>query len=170
MKPCLTDKTLKDERITLIENEKVASDERKLVKIFKYFSNIVSNLDIQHPPNITLHHDLVLNAIKKFENNPSILQIKKQVPFDVAFPFSFRKITSNKILNEIKSLDESRVAESNDTPTKVIKENYDIFATFITENFNNMIENSVIPVSLKQADIKPIHKKIPRVISKITGL
>ena len=60
MKPCLTDKTLKDERITLIENEKVVSDERELVKMFnEYFSNIVSNLDIQHPPNITLHHDPV---------------------------------------------------------------------------------------------------------------
>ena len=34
MKPCLTDKRLKGERITLIENEKVVSDERELVKIF----------------------------------------------------------------------------------------------------------------------------------------
>ena len=36
------------------------------------------------------------------------------------------------------------------------------FATFITENFNDMIRNSVFPVSLKQADIKPIHKKDSR--------
>ena len=35
VKPCLTDKTLKDERITLIENEKVVSDERELVKMSK---------------------------------------------------------------------------------------------------------------------------------------
>ena len=41
---CLTDKTLKDERTTLIENEKVITDERGLVKIFnEYFSNIASN-------------------------------------------------------------------------------------------------------------------------------
>ena len=64
MKPCLTEKTLKDERIMLIENEKVVSDETELVKIFnEYFSNIVSNLDIQCPPNITLHQDSVLNEI-----------------------------------------------------------------------------------------------------------
>ena len=38
---------LQDERITLIEIEKVVSEERELVQIFsKYFSNIVSNLDI----------------------------------------------------------------------------------------------------------------------------
>ena len=62
MKPCRIDKTLKNERITLIENEKVVSDEKQLVKIFnEYFSNIVTNLNIQRPPNITLHHDPVLN-------------------------------------------------------------------------------------------------------------
>ena len=38
---------LQDERITLTETEKVVSEERELVQIFsKYFSNIVSNLDI----------------------------------------------------------------------------------------------------------------------------
>ena len=47
MKSCLTAKTLKDERITLTENEKVVSGERELVKIFnEHFSNIVSNFDI----------------------------------------------------------------------------------------------------------------------------
>ena len=68
----------------------------------------------------------------------------------------------NEIINEIKSLDGSKAPQSNDIPNNVIKENYDIFATFITENFNNMIENSVFPVSLKQADINPIHKKDSR--------
>ena len=47
VKPYLTDKTLKNERITFTENEKAVSDKRELVKIFnEYFSNIVSKLDI----------------------------------------------------------------------------------------------------------------------------
>ena len=42
VKPSFTDKTLKDERITLVENNKVVSDESKLVEIFsKCFGNIV---------------------------------------------------------------------------------------------------------------------------------
>ena len=61
--------------------------------------------------------------------------------------------------SELINLDESKATQSNDIPTKVIKENYDIFATFITENFNNMIENSVFPDSLKQADIKLVYRK-----------
>ena len=55
-----------------------------------------------------------------------------------------------------------KATQSNDNPTKVLKENYDIFATFVTENVNNMIENSVFPDSFKQADIKPVYKKDSR--------
>ena len=101
----------------------------------------------------------LLNAIKKFENHPSVLEIKKQIPSDAAFPFSFRKVTLTEIINEIKKLEQSKATQSNDIPTKVIKQNCDVFATFITENFNNMIENSDFPDSLKQADIKPVYKK-----------
>ena len=116
------------------------------MKIFnEYFSNIVPNLDIQRLPSIALHHDPVLNAITKFENHPSILEIKKQISSDVAFLFSFRKVNLTEIINEIKNLDEPKATQSNDIPTKVIKENYDIFATYITENFNSMIKNSVFP-------------------------
>ena len=44
VKPSFTDRTLKDERITLVENNKVVSDESKLVEVFsKYFGNIVQN-------------------------------------------------------------------------------------------------------------------------------
>ena len=35
VKPSFTDKNLKDERITLVENNKVVSDESELVEIFK---------------------------------------------------------------------------------------------------------------------------------------
>ena len=77
--------------------------------------------------------------MKKFENNPSILEIKNKA--DVAFPFSLRKVTLTEIINEIKNLDESKGTHSNDIPTKVVNENYDIFPTFITKIFNIMTEN-----------------------------
>ena len=56
-------------------------------------------------------------------------------------------------------MDELKTTHSNDIPIKFVKEIYNIFAAFITENFNNMIKNSVFPDSLKQADIKPLYKK-----------
>ena len=37
-----------------------------------------------------------------------------------------------------------------------------MFATYITEKFNSMIENSVFPDSLKQADIKLVYENHSR--------
>ena len=73
---------------------------------------------------------------KKPEDHESILEIKKQVPSDVAFPFLFSFIYFVLILNQypfllililiinkIKNFDESKVNQSHDNPTKVSKEN-----------------------------------------------
>ena len=58
VKPSFTDKTLKDERITLVENNKVVSDESKLVEIFsKYFGNIIQNLEIDGLTNTSSDND-----------------------------------------------------------------------------------------------------------------
>ena len=68
-KPSYTDKTLKDERITLVENNKVVSDESKLVEIFsKCFENIVQNLGIDGLSNTPSDNDAVTirQAIEKY--------------------------------------------------------------------------------------------------------
>ena len=58
VKPSFTDKILKDERITLVENNKVVSDESELVEIFcKYFGNIVQNLGIDALTNTSSDND-----------------------------------------------------------------------------------------------------------------
>ena len=60
VKPSFTHKTLKDERITLVENNKVVSDESELVEIFcKYFGNIVQNLGIDALSNTSSDNDAV---------------------------------------------------------------------------------------------------------------
>ena len=72
VKPLFTDKTLKDERITLVENNKVISDESKLVDIFgKYFGNIVQNLGIDGLTNISSENETVTirKAIKKISKS-----------------------------------------------------------------------------------------------------
>ena len=50
IKPNCTDQTLKDERITLVEGDKVITKEKDAVKIFKYhFEEIVETLKIDRP-------------------------------------------------------------------------------------------------------------------------
>ena len=79
VKPSFTDKTLKDERITLVENNKVVSDESEFVEIFsKYFGNIVQNLGVDGLTNDSSDNDVVTirKTIEKYQNHPSIKVIR----------------------------------------------------------------------------------------------
>ena len=90
VKPSFTDKTLKDEQITLVENNKVVSGESKLVEIFsKSFGNIVQNLGINGLTNISSDNDAltIRQAIEKYQNHPSIKVIQENI--DTANNFSF---------------------------------------------------------------------------------
>ena len=65
----------------------------------------------------------------------------------------------SKIIND---LDTSKATQQGDIPTKIIKDNKDLFSYFISASFNNAVNKGVFPNELKQADIKPIYKKESR--------
>ena len=98
-------------------------------------------------------NDPIANAIKSFEQHPSILKIKET-----------RNVCSSsasldEIIKETLNLHTSKATQKSDIPTKIIKQNQDIFSKFIFENVNNMIDTYVYPEQLKWADVKPAHKK-----------
>ena len=163
VKPTFTDKTLKDERITLVENNKVVSDKSKLVEIFgKYFGNIVQNLRIDGLTNISSDNETVTirKAIEKYQNYPSIKVIRENI--DTTKNVSFDLINPECISKIINNLDTSKASQQGDIPTKIIKDNKDIFSYFIFASFNNAVNKGVLPDVLKHADIKPIYKKESR--------
>ena len=100
--------------------------------------------------------DPVLKAIKKYSAHPSILRIKDKMNNNV---FSFRKVTYEEILNEINSLDNSKSIQSQDITFKIIKDNADIFANFILQNFNKCIIDGKFPDQLKKADVSLVFNK-----------
>ena len=156
MKPSFTGKTLKDERTTFIENNKVVSDESKLVEIFsKCFGNIVQNIGTDGLTNTSSDNDAVIirQAIEKYQNYPSIKVIRENIDTTNNFPFELINLECiSKIIN---NLDTSKATQQGDIPTKIIKDNEDLFSYFISASFNNAVN----PNELKQADIKPIYKK-----------
>ena len=100
---------MKNERITLVENNKVVSGESKLEEIFsKYFGNIVQNLGIDGLTNISSDKDTVTirKAIKKYQNHPSIKVIWEN--FDTTNNFSFDLIDPECISKIINNLDSSK--------------------------------------------------------------
>ena len=62
--------------------------------------------------------------------------------------FSFQNVTYEDILNEISRLDTSKSTQSEDIPFKIIKDNADIFANFILQNFNKCIIDGKFPEQL----------------------
>ena len=146
---------MKDERITLVENNKVVSDESKLVEIFsKYFRNTVQNLGIDGLTNISSDNDAVTmtKAIEKYQNHPSMKKVRENI--DTTNNFSFDLINpecSSKIIN---NLDTSKATQQGDIPTKIIKDNKDLFLYFIFASFYNAVNKGVFPDELKHADIK----------------
>ena len=114
VKPSFTEKTLKYERITLAENNKVVSDESELVEIFsKDFGNIVQNLSIDGLTN-TSDNDAVTirQAIEKYQNHPSIKVIRENI--DTTNNFSFELINSEWISKIMNNLDKSKATQQSE--------------------------------------------------------
>ena len=144
----------------------------KMYQTKEYITNIVSNLDIQRPPYITLHHDPVLNAIKKIWKRPKYNRNKKQVPSDVAFTFPFRKMTLNeiiKIINEIMNFDELKSTQSNDIPTEVVKKTLTYLLLLLLKTLTKWPKTLFSKIHLNMQVLSQYIKKIPGVKRKITG-
>ena len=161
VKPNFSNKIFGINRVTLRDGGKIISDTEKVADNFnKFFMNIGKALKIDKDKRFLVEtkdvFDPVLKAIKKYSAHPSILRIKDKMNNNV---FSFRKVTYEEILIEINSLDTSKSPQSEDIPFKIIKDNGDIFANFILQNFNKCLIDGKFPDQLKKADVSPIFKK-----------
>ena len=62
-------------------------------------------------------------------------------------------------MKKINNLKTNKATQSKDTPTKLIKENSDIFGDYIFGNYNNCASSFIFRNSLKNAVVTPVHKK-----------
>ena len=158
--------------MTLIDKEVIIMGDFNATKVLNtFFSNIVSNL------NITVHSncepltnnisDPVLKCVVKYRNHRSILAIGEVYNKHPSLPFSFSKINRQEILGEISKSQTSKPCQDIDIPTKIIKEDADIFADILLTCFNDSAEKSNFPSSLKKANIMPVSKKVTEIL-KIT--
>ena len=93
--------------------------------------------------------DPIRIAIKKHSKHPNILKIK--APSNTTGDkFSFCHTALDNIYNEI-------VQDSN--PSKIIKDNYDIFGENLLTDFNLSVDYGLFPSNLKYADVTPVYKK-----------
>ena len=167
VKPLFNDKAMSTDSITLIENNKIISGDQEVAEIFNsYFSNAVKSLNIENYEHYSFdeyflckekeNEDLILRAIEKYENHPSITKIKNSTPQNN--PFSFKPIDHKTVINEIANLNESTSTPIESIPAKVLKDHYYIVGPKIANDFNVSIRTGIFPQRLKLADITPIFK------------
>ena len=120
-----------------------------------FLSAIISNLNIPgYPATDSISNDInnpVLKFILKYKDHPSIKSIEKIAQLNSLF--NFFNEPKREILHEIVNLDASKLCQDTDVPTKIIKENADIFADFIHPAINATINKNQFPSFLKLVDM-----------------
>lgn len=87
-----------------------------------------------------------LKAIGKYWNHHGILAIEGKLKS--IFVFTFCHITLEETLKKKIDLGSSKSSQDIDVPTKIVKDDSDIFASFIYHSFDNMIGSTLFPAAI----------------------
>ena len=125
----VSDKGVNTTKISLVDEGKTVTQDKKVAKTLNQcFSNAVNSVDIIQNKSLFTEtenlEDPVEIAIKKFENDLSVLSIKETININELFQFS--EITSEEILSEINNLDNKKVVSYKNIPTKILEESPEI--------------------------------------------
>ena len=133
VKPQLSDKIKQSDKITLEEGEEKINDDKENAEMLnKFFSNAVKNLKIPEYQEADPHANNVfhpiLKAIMKFRNRPNITAVKN---LNKGTRFDFCRVSVKDVVKEIKKLSPRKATQSAEIPVKILKENPDIFGSYI---------------------------------------
>ena len=104
--------------------------------------------------NVEDIEDSVARAVEKYKNHPIIRLIKENYR-NTNNNFHFENVSAKEIKKELKNLLSSKAAQGYDIPTKVIKDNVDIFTPILLEEFNKSLALGMFSSSMKLANITP---------------
>ena len=85
----------------------------------------------------------ILNYISKLKSHPGIKVIKCRKKEEQIFNFNY--VSYEEVLNKIRKLQTAKTLQQNDIPTKILKENSEVFARHFHESIVFFIENSIFP-------------------------
>ena len=160
IKPSFSDKILTRDRILLTENGEVVKTEVETAEnLNNFLGNVIKNLVIpkysEYDPSIDRVENHTNRAILKYRNHPSILAICEQ---KAQITSCFKEVSIEEI-QKMLNLNSKKASQNSANPTKIIKENSDIFGKVLCSFINDTIKSFTFQSCLKEADITPIHKK-----------
>ena len=164
------------------ETVRIRSEVRSQITIWKTSSNLCLKIPISNPNTVNIvlslkiwpkenyetdvgnDNEPILNYINKFKNHPSIKVIKSRKKEEQTFTFNY--VSYEEVLNEVRKLQTTKTTQQNDIPTKILKENSEVFARYFHKNINFWIENPIFPSDLKVADVTPAKDLMHNTASK----
>ena len=162
--PLFSDKSKSQDTITLVENNKIITDDNELAETFNaFFENAVKNMKLEQDNKVTNStegiDDPVEKAIYKFEKHPSVLKIKEKIG-DITLDneFNFTTIDKEGIEKQIAMLNARKTTTFKNIPAKILKSNSDICTPYLKGILDSSINNGTFPKNLKLADVLPIFK------------
>ena len=111
----------------------------------------------EYDQSIDRVENFTIRAILKYRNHPNILAICERKKAWINF--CFKEVSIEETQKEILNLNNKKTSQNSDIPTKIIKENSDIFGKVLCSFINDSIKSFTFPSCLKEADVTPIHKK-----------
>ena len=131
MKPLFTDKGMNHDKIILVEDDEIISENEQISEsLNNFFADAIINLNIPQYEDLTSNtsgiDDPVLRTIEKYKNHSSIKLHKTHIP------------------------------------TKIIKDNIDIFVPVLLTEFNESLKLNRFPHYMKSANITPVFNKNDR--------
>ena len=108
VKAYFSDKGSNSRRITLLKNDSILTDDKKIAKTMnRFFTNIIKNL------NLKPHKDLSLTDINgitsNFDNHISIKKVKELFPNILPSNFNFREVSWKDVKKEIINLNVKKI-------------------------------------------------------------
>ena len=166
VKPLFNEQVICTDSITLIENDVIVGEDAKVAEIFNdFFGNTVKNLNIkpytQSHPSSRISNDPIMCILEKYDRHPSVLKIR-EVCHDNNNSFSFKPTNLKIVTEEIYNLDDSKASPIDSIPSKILKENSNIFVPKIVIDFNSSIRTGIFPQNQKLADVTPIFKQLDK--------
>ena len=107
--------------------------------------------------NTNTSDDPLDKIIDKYKNHPSITCINKHMT-NFELSFTFQPVTKNQISNLIKHLNDKKIVQSTDIPTKLIKKFFDFFSEFIYKRANHCITEGSFTADFKVAEFCLLYK------------
>ena len=145
----------------MTENGEVVKTKLETAEILNnFFGNVIKNLIIpkysEYDPSIDRVENPTIREILKYRNHPSITAIRERKKSQISF--CFKEVSIEETQKEILNLNNKKASQNSDIPTKMIKENSDVFGKVLCSFINDSIKSFTFPSCLKEADATPIHK------------